>query len=281
MPRFAAVSRHHVTSALAEIDNPVRREEFVLLHSGQTYGARAVLSAAHEKATGTSVPDHDWSSADQAARILRELGFRVLAGDDPEAVVPASGTWRETSDVGPEATREEWAAAAREVLLECARRYRATIAPKDLAIEVQRRSSIRTRQLYHHWLGEVLGLVALESARRDEPLIISLCVDDAGRVADGYAVAVRAAYGDRPETPNAHAAKEQLECYRFFDAVGLPADGGTVAQPKVAVVAAARKAAVRKAPAVKRPTKPADRPPEICPTCFMAIPRSGVCDNCG
>jgi len=282
VPRFAAVSRHHVTSALAEVDGPGRREDFVLLHSGRAYGARAVLSAAHLKATGSAVPEHDWSSADQAARILRELGFRVLAGDDPEAVVPASGTWRETSDVGPEATREEWAAAARETLLECARRYRSTITPKDLAIEVQRRSGIRTRQLFHHWLGEVLGLVALESARRDEPLLVSLCVDEAGRVGDGYAVAVLAAYGDRPETPNAHAAKEQLECYRFFEAVGLPADGGTVAPPtKVIAEPRTRKTAARKAPAVKRPTKPADLPREICPTCFMAVPRSGVCDNCG
>ena len=102
MPRFAAVSRHHVNSALEELDNP-DREEFVLMHSGQAYGAQAVLSAAHQKATGTAVPDHDWSSKDQAARILRELGFRVLAGDDPEAVIPVTGEWRETSDVGPEA----------------------------------------------------------------------------------------------------------------------------------------------------------------------------------
>ena len=90
VPRFAAVSRHHVTSALEEFDAP-GREEFVLMHGGQAYGAQAVLSAAHQKATGTAVSDHDWSSKDQAARILRELGFRVLAGDDPEAVVPGHG----------------------------------------------------------------------------------------------------------------------------------------------------------------------------------------------
>ena len=80
-----------MTSALEEFDAP-GREEFVLMHGGQAYGARAVLSAAHQKATGTAVPEHDWSSKDQAARILRELGFRVLAGDDPEAVVPVTGT---------------------------------------------------------------------------------------------------------------------------------------------------------------------------------------------
>jgi hypothetical protein len=269
-----------VTSALEEFEAP-GHEEFVLMHSGQAYGAQAVLSAAHHKATGTPVRDHDWASKDQAARILRELGFRVLAGDDPEAVVPVSGTWRETSEVGPEATREAWAAAARERLLEAARRYRATVPAPELAIEVQRRSSIRTRQLWHHWLDEVLGLVALENFRLGEPLLVSLCADDAGRVPDGYAVAVRAAYGARPENPNAHAAKERLECYRYFEALGLPADGGTVPTPQVTTAPRTRKTAAARPSAVKRPTKPADIPRDICPTCFMAIPRSGVCDNCG
>ena len=61
-----------------------------------------------------------------------------------------------------------------------------------------------------------------------------------------------------------------------------PEPEGTVAPPtKVIAEPRTRKTAARKAPAVKRPTKPADLPREICPTCFMAVPRSGVCDNCG
>ncbi len=261
------------------------------MHGGRAYGAKAVLSAAHEKATGAAVSEYDWSSKDQAARILRELGFRVLAGDDPEAVVPVTGEWRETSEVGPEVTRDAWAAAARERLLEAARRYRATVPPAELAIEVQRRSGIRTRQLWHHWLDEVLGRVALECSRLEEPRLVALCADDAGRVTDGYAVAVRAAYGERPEHPNAHAANERLECYRYFEAVGLPADGGSVEPPKMAPAprtatrtgtrTGTRRAATPKAPVVKNVTKPAEIPQEICPTCFMALPRSGVCDNCG
>ena len=271
-----------MTSALEEHD-PQGREEFVLLHGGRAYGARAVLSAAHQKATGTAVPERDWASKDQAARILRELGFRVLAGDDPEAVVPVTGEWRETSEVGAEASRDAWAAAAREALMEAARRYRATVPAKELAIEVQRRSGIRTKQQMHYWLGEVLGRTALESVRREEPLLVSLCVDDDGRVGEGYAVAVRAAYGERPEDPNRHAAHEQLECYRFFDAVGLPADGGAVAPPKpvTAPRTTTKRTSTPRQPAVKRPTKPADLPRTICPTCYMALPRSGVCDNCG
>ena len=270
-----------MTSALQEFDDP-GREEFVLMHGGQAYGARAVLSAAHQKATGTAVPEHDWASKDQAARILRELGFRVLAGDDPEAVVPVNGEWRETSEVGADASRAAWEEAAREVLLEAARRYRATVTYKDLALEVQRRSGIRTKQLMHHWIGEVLGRTALVNVERDEPLLCSLCVTDDERVGEGYAVAVQAAYGDAPDNPQAHAAKERLECYRFFEAVGLPADGGSVAPPKPATAprTAAKRTSTPRQPAVKRPTKPADLPRDICPTCFMAIPRSGVCDNC-
>jgi len=127
----------------------------------------------------------------------------------------------------------------------------------------------------------VLGRLALDSAERDEPLLVALCVDEDGRVGDGYAVAVLAASGERPDNPNAHAAKEQLECYRFFDAVGLPADGGQVAAPKVVTARpATRRTATPRQPAAKRPTKPADLPQSICPNCFMAIPRSGVCDNC-
>ena len=52
--------------------------------------------------------------------------------------------------------------------------------PAELAIEVQRRSGIRTRQLWHHWLDEVLGRVALEARALEEPLLVSLCADDAG-----------------------------------------------------------------------------------------------------
>jgi hypothetical protein len=96
-------------------------------------------------------------------------------------------------------------------------------------------------------------------------------------------VAVRAAYGERPEYPNAHAAKERLECYQYFEAVGLPADGGTVEPPKPAPAArtATKRVAAPRKTAAKRPTKPADLPRTICPNCFMALPRSGVCDNCG
>lgn len=268
-----------------------RERDYVLLRGGQTYGTTAILGAAHLAATGTALTERDFASKDTAARILRELGFRVTAADDPEAVVPVTGTWRETSEVGPEASRDAWALAGREALVETSRRYRATLTPKELALEMQRRSGIRTKQVPHLWLAEVLGRIALDAAAREEPNLASLCVDEAGHVGEGYAVAVRAVTGSRPEDPDGHAAHERLACYRHFEAVGLPAGGGSVAAllaatPRERTRATTssrtpRQAAPRRAPArPSRPTKPADRPPAICPTCFMALPATGVCDYC-
>jgi hypothetical protein len=34
------------------------------------------------------------------------------------------------------------------------------------------------------------------------------------------------------------------------------------------------------APAAPKRAKPADAPAKICPTCFMALPATGICDNC-
>lgn len=39
--------------------------------------------------------------------------------------------------------------------------------------------------------------------------------------------------------------------------------------------------AAAKPPATPRRTAASDRPVNVCPTCFMAIPATGVCDNCG
>jgi hypothetical protein len=68
-----------------------------------------------------------------------------------------------------------------------------------------------------------------------------------------------------------HAADERLACYRFHDAVRLPEDGGTAAlTPRLASSRARARKVAREAV-----------PVNTCPTCFMAIPATGVCDNCG
>ena len=136
------------------------REEFVLMHGGQAYGARRCSAPHTRRRPARAGPrarlgEQGPGCPDPARARLPGARRRRPRGCRPRS--PA--TWRETSEVGADASREAWAAAARERLLEAARRYRATVPPQELAIEVQRRSGIRTRQLWHHWLGEVLGLV--------------------------------------------------------------------------------------------------------------------------
>ena len=143
----------------------------------------------------------------------------------------------------------------------------------------------------HQWIGDVLGRVTQECQSRGEPLLSSLCVTVQGSVGQGYADAVEQARGTRPDDPDDHAANERLDCYRHWEATGLPRDGGTPlrtahftpvrkAAPRKpsSRTATPRKAAVRKAtPAV---AKPEPKPIQLCPTCFTAVPASGICDYC-
>ena len=95
--------------------------------------------------------------------------------------LPESGEWRDVADVGSEVARNAWAEAAREVLLDAAARYRTVVTHKELASEVQERTGVRTTQLTHYWVGDVLGRVAAACAQRGEPLLSSLCVNTGGQ----------------------------------------------------------------------------------------------------
>lgn len=197
---------------------------------------------------------------------------------------------RDASEVGSPAARAAWADAARPVLEEAAGRYRALVTYKQLAAAVQEGSGITTTVPMHHWLGDVLGRVTDECQSRGEPLLSSLCVTVQGSVGQGYADAVQAARGSRPTDPDEHAADERLRCYRHWEAVGLPRDGGTPlrtahftpvrkAAPRKAT---ARATTPRKAPARKSTAapKPEPKPIQLCPTCFTQVPASGICDYC-
>jgi len=196
----------------------------------------------------------------------------VTAADElPVSDLPALDAWRDAADVGTGAAREEWALAARDVLLETARHYHRTVTYKELSLQVQDRTRLRSKQLTHYWTGDVLGRVSAECSRRGEPLLSSLCVNTAGSVGEGYAVAVKAAYGESPADGDDHAAAERLACHRHFEAPDLPASGGVaVLTPKLA----GTRGRARKARLLERPVP-------ICPTCTMQIPATGVCDNCG
>jgi hypothetical protein len=184
--------------------------------------------------------------------------------------LPVTGEWREAAEVGDDVARAAWADAARDELLEVAGRYQSVITTKDLALQVQQRSGIRTGQRAHYWIGDILGRVAADSADRGEPLLSSLCVNAEGSVGDIYATIVLEIRGETLEDPDVHAAQERLALHQLFDAKGLPEEGGNaMLTPKLA----ASRARARKVRAMERvvPT---------CPTCYTELPATGHCNYC-
>ncbi|GAA0583091.1 hypothetical protein HPO96_09005 [Kribbella sandramycini] len=193
-----------------------------------------------------------------------------VATSDHEVQNVEDRPWREVSDVGVAAARIEWAGAAREMLLGAARKYQALVQLKDLAAGVQELTRIQTKQATRLWIGGVLAEVYAENLRRGEPMLSSLCVNPDESVFDGYAVIVGAATGETPADADAHASHERLAAHRYFEAAGLPADGGSAMIPLKlgAARARARKAAI------------AERPIKKCPICNLQTPANGICDTC-
>ncbi len=293
-PDFSRVESTDVLLALTEYDE-LGSEEFLdvygfkparnylLVHEGRTYDSKAILGVAYGYATGTAAKSDEFSGdIEGAVKWLEALGFEI------EATIPTEP--RDASEVGSSAARTAWAEAARPVLLEAAGRYRGKVTYKQLADAVQEATGITTTQLMHTWIGDVLDRVTDDCQSRGEPLLSSLCVSSQGSVGQGYADAVERARGERPLDPDDHAATERLECYRHWQADGLPRDGGTPLRTahftlakKAPSKAAPRTPAPRKA-TTRRATpaaeKPAEKPIQLCPTCFTQVPASGICDYC-
>jgi hypothetical protein len=277
------VTRVHVLSALKEFDERGaddflaaygfgRAREYLLRYDSRVYDSKAIFGVAQKYATGTAASSTSFPQGmGGAARALRGLGFEVTYVDitKPDDA-PANGEWQEVADVGGEVARAAWAESAREVLLDAASQYRAVVTYKELSTHVQYRTGIRTKQLTHYWIGDVLGRVSGDCSRRGEPLLSSLCVNADGSVGDGYSLAVTTVYGEAPTDGDAHAALERLECYRHFQAAGLPADGGS---PTLVPKLAAARERVRKANLLEKPVVK-------CPKCNLQVPSSGICDYC-
>ncbi|KQP82172.1 hypothetical protein [Aeromicrobium sp. Leaf291] len=168
-----------------------------------------------------------------------------------------------------------WTPVALDVLRETASRYGAVITVSDLADEVLKRTRVESPTSRRTWLGDLMEITALAAARAGDPPLTSLAVQRDGTVGDVYGRAVLAATGDVVKNVEQRAAEDRLLCYQAL-ATDLPADGGT---PRPARVRTTR-AASGSTTTVKRAVKPEDRPAKICPTCFMALPATGICDNC-
>ena len=182
------------------------------------------------------------------------------------------GTFRAADGSGVEfaAAQAAWTKAAVLVLERIARTYHATISYKELGDEVQQVTGIHTRVLLMNWIGPVLGGVSRISHARGQPMLSALCVHSDGTVGEGYAQAILDNYGGpAPDDLDMHAAEERLRCYQSFGAQ-LPPDGG---RPALTPQVAARRAWLT------RQSK-AETPPTLCPSCNLALPVSGICDNC-
>ena len=160
------------------------------------------------------------------------------------------------------------------ILTRVAGTYQGLIEYAELGAEVQEAASIRSSRPVRSWIGPVLCRVAQENHARNEPALTSLVVHKAdGIVGVGYDEALTLAGIAPIEDPVArekHAAQARLECYRWAGAT-MPASGGRAAvSPRFEQI----QARLRK-------ERRAAEQPTICTSCYMAIPPTGVCDNCG
>lgn len=169
-----------------------------------------------------------------------------------------------------------WTPAALDVLRETAGRYGAVISTYDLADEVLKRSRVESPTSRRTWIGDLLEITALAAAKAGDPPLTSLAVGRDGTVGEAYARVVLATTGDQVSDVEQRAAEDRLLCYRAL-ATNLPADGGTArpARPssRRASSTATKPAAARKPPVVEKRVK-------VCPSCFTALPATGVCDYC-
>lgn len=222
-----------------------------------------------------------------------------MTGELAEYRQERKGFWHEP---GGEGTSEaialqRWAREMDDVLLGVAETYHETISEADLATRLQERSGIHTTRPPDRWLTKLLVPLAALHHREGRPALTALVVDRHGWVGERYDELLRAADQLPPhdvEARERHAARARLECYRW--AGSAPADGGEPARVPVAAgrqpgrssrSAASPRSATR-ARSAREPAAPArrrvarsDQPVAVCPTCFMALPATGVCDSCG
>lgn len=178
----------------------------------------------------------------------------------------------------PSLTVEEaeaaWTPAAHSILKGVAGTYLGLIQHAELADLVQKESGVHTRRQVRTWIGPVLERVARHNHDHDEPPLTSLVVHKVdGTVGSGYDVVLSLGGHDPIEDPLArekHAAESRLACYQWAGA-DLPAGGGRATlAPRFEQLQARQRKEARAAE-----TRP------VCATCFMEIPPTGVCDNCG
>ncbi|WP_141120248.1 hypothetical protein [Mycobacterium malmoense] len=165
-----------------------------------------------------------------------------------------------------------WEPFAIGLLMNTAKKYNGFVTYKQLAETVQGRSGIRHDGLLTNWIGNLLGRVISHCVKEQVPQLSALCVREDGSVGDGYRH-VLLTCGELDnfglDQLDDHAAKMRLECYRYFGAELPPGGGEPTLTPRAKAARDWRKAQAK-----------LEEPPNVCPTCFMELPMTGVCDNC-
>lgn len=184
------------------------------------------------------------------------------------------GTWSEAdgAEVAYDDAVAAWRDAAVPYLEGVAGTYGSFVTYKEFGEAVQEATGIRTRLLLHHWTTKVLTAVTEASTDAGAPMLTALVVRQDQGIGAGYAKAAGLRDGEIPDDPELHAAKERLACYHRYGA-DLPSNGGEPRfTPRVAAVRSGRLAS-----GAARPDPP-KRP--VCPTCYLSLPASMICDAC-
>lgn len=197
--------------------------------------------------------------------------------------------------IGRAAAEAAWLPAAGEVLREVAGTAYGVITQADFAAAIQQRTGVRANPALAKWLGPFLARAAAECRALGRPPLVALVVEaDSGRVGPAYD-GVATALG-LPEPAGARereklAAEHRIECYRWAGAPE-PAGGwyarvagstGRGTAPRRAA-AGPRSASSPRATGTRTAARRAsadEAAPATCPRCFMQLPATGVCDDCG
>lgn len=179
--------------------------------------------------------------------------------------------------VGVNEGSRAWAEEAVEVLTEVAGHYRGVITYAELAEEVQVRTRLRTGAPFRNWIGGVLATVVSRCHALGLPPLTSLVVHGRGKdgaVEEGTVAARFTCYRRFADDIPAEVLAAAAAAARAKEEAAGPARASR-AKPS----ASARTRAPR-APRERR-QKAAEEAPKICPSCFVQLPASGICDDCG
>lgn len=196
-----------------------------------------------------------------------------------------------------EAGIPRWSRAAVDLLAETATEYDRVLTTNEFANEVQRRAGAWANVTSKTWVRKVLAVVTLKCVKEDWPHLASLVVRPSdGKPGPWYFDVLAETGPGTARDESQHAAQQRLECYEHFGAE-VPEDAQPTLDPlrrrrtvqhldakpaptRSAKTTAAAQAKTRPA-ATRKPQAPAEeRRGQVCPTCFMEMPLSGVCSNC-